>query len=246
MGGKGIRNREQKDAYNARRRAKRAALRAERLKKEEEEEKQEELRKFNWRRSLEQEVQDLGVRCTPLFTVDEEKLDIKTVALRFLLSGRGFSDFAVFQNFENEKLGKAEFLQLAELVYAKVDEVADKKLKERRERLEGESIFMEIDCRWATRGFDAKEATVSGFDEGGDLLTVVNLFREGKFKNCSLEAKGMEGFGVKLTCEQLKEEGIELETMLHDADSSSYYNARSIFPNLKELYCNNHTAKNIR
>jgi hypothetical protein len=51
-----------------------------------------ESKRLNWRRSLDQEVQNLQV--TPLFVVDEERLDIKTVALRFLLSGRGFSDFS--------------------------------------------------------------------------------------------------------------------------------------------------------
>jgi hypothetical protein len=273
MGGQGRRNREQMDAHNARKRAQRAVLRAERWKEKEEEKKRKRDEvKVDWRRRLNQEVQSFQI--TPLFVVDDEKLDLKTVALRFLLSGRGFSDFTVFQNFEKEKLGNTEFLELAELVYTKVDEVADKKLEERRKKLKGKSIFLEIDCRWGTRGFDAKEATVSGFDDNGDLLTVINLFREGKLKyvilpfihsfihllssthissllcfyhrNCSVEAKGMEGLGVKRTCEMLKEEGIKVETMLHDADSSSYYNARSIFPNMKELYCNNHSAKNLR
>jgi hypothetical protein len=49
-----------------------------------------------------------------------------------------------------------EFLELAELAYTKVDEVADKKLQEGRKRLQiqRKEHFLEID------GFDAKEATV--------------------------------------------------------------------------------------
>jgi hypothetical protein len=195
---------------------------------------------------LEEEIAAQDITPTPLFGERENKIGSKIYALRYLLCGRSFTDFTVFQNFEKERLPKSDFADLAQRVYSKVDEVADQKLRERRELLKGKKILLEVDCRWATKGYDAHEATVSGFGEDGKLLIVVNLFREGKFKNCEVEAKGMEGLGVKKICEILKSERIELATMLHDADSSSYNNARAIFPHLQEILCNNHTTKNIR
>jgi hypothetical protein len=143
MGGKGKRTREQMDAHNERRKAKRALLKAEREKKKREERrrKREEWRERKLGRTLEEEVRHLRICHTPLFSMDEEKLDLKTIALRFLLSGRTFSDFTVFQNFEKEKLGKAEFFSLAEKVYEKIDEVAAQQLREKREKLQGKSIF---------------------------------------------------------------------------------------------------------
>jgi hypothetical protein len=47
----------------------------------------------------------------------------------------------------------------------------------------------------------------------------------------------MEGYGMKLIAEELKEWRIQLTTLLHDADASTLKNIRSIFKDVVEQLC---------
>lgn len=183
---------------------------------------------------------------------DEESFVLSKVnerALRFLLAGKNYGDFDIFNRMEKNKnkMTKHEWRILAKKVYEAVDEIASEELFNRRKQLQGKAIHLMVDCRWGTVGFNAKEATVSGFDvETKQLIIVQNMFREGKHKNCDLDAKAMEGQGVELICKKLKEENITVHTLLHDNDASSINHVREYFPDVKEQLCNNHTAKSIR
>jgi len=202
-------------------------------------------------RTLTQQLEDLKILISESCMFKEKQLPNhkQIVAIRFLLMGKNFADFGVYQDFEEQPLSRTEFHKIAAQVYAKVDEIAEQHLAFRKTKYKGKNLLLEIDCRWGTRGNDAYEATVSGFDgETGEIIDRVNIFREkdDPRRNFDGEAKGMEGFGVKLLCERLKEAGINVHTILHDSDSSSFLNAKSIFPDVKENICANHMGKTIR
>jgi hypothetical protein len=203
-------------------------------------------------RSLTKETIDLELLLAeaPFFKVNEENLDSKCQAIRFLL--RGNTAGQVKSWFAGEprtslRLTDIEWENLSWRVYEKVSDEAENLLKAQRAKFVGGKIpILEVDCRWATKGYDAHEATISAFTAPeGELVMVVNLFREGPHKNCTLDAKGMEGYGVQKIAKRLKKEGITVEHLLHDDDSSSINNARSIFPDLKELLCINHATKAV-
>jgi hypothetical protein len=171
---------------------------------------------------------------------------LKKIALRYILTGGCFNKFATYQNFEAQKLTKEEWGTLQHRIFQKITAEAEAHLKRRRERFRGNTIpILSVDCRWATKGFNANEATVTGFTSDGELLIVVNLYRTGPHKNCDYDAKGMEGYGVQHLCERLQEEQISVGKLLHDADASSWSNAQEVFPDLVELLCCNHAAKSL-
>ena len=70
-------------------------------------------------KTLTNEVSELGIALSTLFPPSSIVSGLELVALRFLLAGKSFGDFTVFQNYEKARLGKEVFETLAGRIYAK-------------------------------------------------------------------------------------------------------------------------------
>lgn len=103
------------------------------------------------------------------------------------------------------------------------------------------------DGSWNVRGFCSPLGTVSALGmKTNKIVGVSVMINEGKYKNCNVTSKAMEGLGSeKRICEFLKNNGIVVTSFLHDGDGSAFNGVVKYFPQCLELRCINHAAKNM-
>jgi hypothetical protein len=111
-------------------------------------------------------------------------------------------------------------------------------------------IFIMMDGRYPSRGFNSEEATIVIADaHTGKIMKLKNVIRhrseERSHANYSGSAKAMETHGIKILLQELKDEGFDVETYCHDDDSSGKLAVISIHPNANEALCISHAAKSV-
>jgi len=128
---------------------------------EKEEDDEEELQLA---RTITKDVEDLKIAFeNPSFMKQYQNEEFKSVAMRFILMGKNFGEFAVFQDFEQKRMTRDTYKDLQADVFAKVDEVAEQKLSEikRHYKESNQPTIVEIDCRWAIRKVQTETSSTS-------------------------------------------------------------------------------------
>lgn len=114
-----------------------------------------------------------------------------------------------------------------------------------RNRTSLNEITAMSDCCWSFRKRSPMGNVTFLSLKTNKIIAVSPLINRSQYQNFDEKAKAMEGHGTKLCCETLAEMGYTLVTFLHDGDSSSFSAVKGVFPDCKEQFCRNHTAKNL-
>lgn len=119
-------------------------------------------------------------------------------------------------------------------------------------------LWVILDCRWASRGYNSEHATVFCMDGNTDkVLYTVSILRkieqiQGRTNTDTAiydyegTSRGMEGFGVRTILEKCLDDGLQITHYAHDDDGCTRKIVQELYPNALEYLDIGHAAKNLK